>query len=121
MATQTEAPAWPLPLGHYFGPSALEGRDLRCHSGREDWLHRTKLEVWQRHFREVWDRSLEVTGVYDAGTQDAVERVQQAGGGEPTGRLDETVWRAVWETRPKPQPARKAGARSAFAKPMKGK
>lgn len=125
MTTQNEAPVWPLPLGHYFGPAAMEGHVVACHSGRNDWLEKTKLELWQRHFKEVWDRAFEITGQFDGPTQDAVERVQKAAGREPTGRLDALTWDAVWTTPPdkssvktRPGPS----TRSAFAKPLaKGK
>ena len=123
MTTLNEAPAWPLPAGHFYGPVRLEDVNAACHSGKSDWLDHTKLQLWQRHFSEKWDRKLEVTGIFDAATQDAVEKVQEAAGWEPTGRLNQDTWVACWTADP-PAPRvakeskRKAPVRSAFAKPI---
>lgn len=121
MVTLSEAPAWPLPSGHFFGPVKLEEVNAACHSGKESWLDHTKLQLWQRHFHEVWDQGLDVTGIFDAGTQDAVESVQEAAGWEPSGHLDSNTWSVVWTTPPpaeKEEKTKKPTTRSAFKKSL---
>ena len=129
MPTLTEPPVWPLPAGHFFGPVALEESNAACHSGKKEWLDNNKLQLWQRHYSEVWDRELEVSGHYDAGTQDAVEVVQEAAGWEPSGKLDENTWKVVWTAKPgakkkekkeSPPEKKKPTTRSAFKKSMGG-
>jgi len=126
MPTLSEPPVWPLPSGHFFGPAALEESNAACHSGKKDWLDNNKLQLWQRHFFEVWDRDLEVTGHFDARTQDAVEKVQETAGWEPSGKLDENTWKVVWTAKPKEKKEKESVAkkkpttRSAFKKSMGG-
>lgn len=127
MTTLSEPPAWPLPAGHFFGPASLEETNASCHSGTKEWLDNNKLQLWQRHFSEAWDRDLKVTGNFDAGTQDAVERVQEAAGWEPNGKLDQNTWSVVWtvakpekKEHPPERAKKKPTTRSAFKKSMGG-
>jgi peptidoglycan hydrolase-like protein with peptidoglycan-binding domain len=69
---------------------------------------------------------MDVTGVFDASTQDAVETVQEAAGWEPSGRLDANTWGVIWTLEaPKGKHRKKEAAkkkhpstRSAFKRPF---
>lgn len=98
-----EAPAFPLPAGHVFGPTC---GDLSVHDGRQvfDSQH---LRQWQNAYCGRWRRPQATpTGLFDGPTQRGVAEVQTVLGLPVTGRLGADEWAAVWEREPptKPEP-----------------
>jgi peptidoglycan hydrolase-like protein with peptidoglycan-binding domain len=101
----TEAPKYPLPLGHVFGLNRLA---VHFHDGRGK-LDGVWLRQWQNRFCAAWRRPwMHPSGVFDGDTQKAVVEVQKHVGLPVTGALGPREWAAVWTTappEPKPKPA----------------
>lgn len=85
-------PPFPLPQGHAYAP----GKDTRSHDGSDGndglwlWQAQTALRLRWGFFK------VQSTGRLDAATQAAVCAVQTRLGEDPTGRLDNQVWDAIW-------------------------
>ena len=80
---------WPLPEGHAYGPG------VKHHHG-SDVLERIALTALQRRMREHWRSNIHPTGRYDGQTQKALAAFQLSIGEDPTGILDEYLWRILW-------------------------
>lgn len=85
-------PNFPLPDGHYFGPSH---GDLRSHPG-DVYRDQVHLWHWQRQYHRHLDRDMPVTGTYGGPTQRAALDVQRRRGLPLTGAVDHDTWDALW-------------------------
>lgn len=100
-----DAPKYPLPFGHVFGPLH---NSLSHHNGN-NFQDAMALKQWQQRLRGQWRQSyLQVTGLYDGPTQRAVLRVQDVASLPRTGVLGPREWSAAWThelpTKPKLPP-----------------
>lgn len=84
-----KAPAFPLPRGHYFGPSA--GR--RSHGGHGP--RRDDLRRWQQRMR---DRGWTITadGLYGPQTADVARKFQREKRLAVDGLIGPVTWAAAW-------------------------
>jgi peptidoglycan hydrolase-like protein with peptidoglycan-binding domain len=81
-------PAFPLPIGHWYG-TYNDSRDSgECHTGYG--YEAIQLRKVQHLL------GIEPTGQYDTATQRAVLKFQHQGGLDLSGHLDEKVWNALW-------------------------
>lgn len=85
--------AWPLPVGHRYGP---QGLDLRNHNGRGSIGELQGLRAWQLAYRHRIKRTDFRDGYYDAVTQTAAIELQRMTGLPVTGLIDADTWAAVW-------------------------
>lgn len=88
-AEKGKAPAFPLPRGHYFGPSA----GAASHGGGGS--HRDDLRRWQRQMQERGWR-LTADGLYGRETRRIATQFQREKRLQVDGLIGSQTWRAAW-------------------------
>jgi hypothetical protein len=86
-----KGPAFPLPSGHYFGPTSA---DERCHSGFRPADRPGVLTLQNQLKRRGW--KLSADGRYGQQTAGVITAFQREKGLDDDGRCGQRTWPALW-------------------------
>jgi hypothetical protein len=89
--SRVTAPPFPLPKGHYFGPTSS---DDRCHSGFRPADRPGVLTLQNQLKRRGWKISAD--GQYGPQTEQVVTAFQREKGLDHDGRCGQRTWPALW-------------------------
>lgn len=92
---QGDAPPFPLPPGHYFGP---KDGPAESHSGYYGANDRKWLREWQAQMR-ARGYDIAVDGLYGDGTAHVCEVFQSRVGFKVTARIGPGIWKLAWEAK----------------------
>lgn len=89
-------PAFPLPLGYYYGPLSGPRESISGLHSSDTAVMRDGLRRWQQRMRDRGWRSLAADGYYGPQTKSVATQFQQEKGLMVDGLIGPATWRAAW-------------------------